>query len=545
MVADREREIEAFVPEEYWTLDAELGKQSKSSKTFLARLVKIGDQDALLRNEGSVKPHLPLLEQSQYTVSDIKQGTRSRRPAAPFTTSTLQQEASKVLNLNSRKTMSIAQELYEGVDLVEGVVGLITYMRTDSTSVAREAQQAAREFIAAEYGKEYLPAEPPQYKTRAKGAQEAHEAIRPTDIQRTPNAVKSSLTRDQFRLYSLIWKRFVASQMENAIYNTVRVDIEAKPAGANPSLYLFRASGSTVQFKGFLAVYEESVDEDSPEESDLGRTFPTMEIGEVLRLVRLIPEQHFTQPPPRYTEATLVKGLEERGIGRPSTYAPTVAVIQNRDYVTRKDKRLYPTETGLLVNDLLVKYFPEVISYDFTANLEDHLDEIATGELEWVPVVDEFYRAFSEHLKHAERHMPSNSQEERLGRICPQCEQGELVVRYGRWGKFIGCERYPDCSYTEQWKELIGVPCRVCGTGEIVELRTRSGRLFYGCTNYNRDNPESGCQFNSWKRPLRTPCPTCGDGMLVLKSKDEAECLKCKAVHSVDSLPDEEISEPV
>jgi DNA topoisomerase I len=538
LVVDREKEIGAFIPQEYWTLDAELSKQKTSSKKFLARLVRYKDEDVTLGSEGDVTPHLGILERSEYSIGDIKRGTRARRPSAPFTTSTLQQEASKALNFTSKKTMSVAQQLYEGIDLAEGVVGLITYMRTDSTNVSTEAQHATRDFIVSEYGQDYVPEEPPQYKTRTKGAQEAHEAIRPTDVHRTPTTVKNSLNREQLRLYTLIWKRFVASQMENAIYNTVRVDIDAGEAG-KPKPYQFRASGSTIQFKGYLAVYEEAADEDNDTESDFGRTFPDMEIGEILKLLRLIPEQHFTQPPPRYTEATLVKALEEKGIGRPSTYAPTVAVIQNRDYVTRNDKRLTPTDTGILVNDLLVEYFPEVMSFDFTANMEDQLDDIAEGTREWIPVLDYFYSAFSEHLTHAQKHMPKTEQEEKLGRICPQCEEGELVIRYGRWGKFIGCERYPDCNYTEQWRELIGVPCRVCGTGEIVELRTKSGRVFYGCTNYNREDPEAGCQFNSWKRPLKTPCPTCGTGILIMRNRKEAECTNCGSVHSIDTLPEE------
>jgi DNA topoisomerase-1 len=537
IVVDREKEIDAFEPKEYWTLDVELAKQKDRKKTFLARLFKLNGEDFEFGNEQSLQPHLQVLEKADYIVKDIKRGTRNRKPSAPFTTSTLQQDASRAMNFTSSKTMSVAQQLYEGIELAEGISGLITYMRTDSTSVAVEAQKTARDFIRSEYGEDYVPKTPPIYKTRSKGAQEAHEAIRPTQVMRTPTAIKDRLSRDQFRLYSLIWKRFVASQMEQAVYDTIRVDIQA----GEP--YLFRASGSTLRFKGFLAVYEETRDEDSANDSDIGLTFPDMDIDELLQLIKLIPEQHFTQPPPRYTEATLVKALEEKGIGRPSTYAPTVSVIQNRDYVTRIDKRLHPTETGRIVNDLLVQFFPDIMNFDFTANMEDQLDAIADGTLEWVPVLQDFYSPFAHDLHHAQAEMPKMMKEEYIGRTCPECEQGELIVRYGRWGKFIGCERYPDCRHTEPWLEYIGVDCQQCEDGQVVELRTRRGRAFYGCTNYNRDNPEEGCQFTSWKRPLVTPCPSCG-GMLVMKNKNAAECLQCGKEHDLSSLPEDPISEP-
>jgi DNA topoisomerase-1 len=544
LVVEREKEIQAFVPEEYWTLDARLRKPSAADKPFLARLVKIDTEDADLPNEEAVRPHVSALETSAYQVADIKRGQRQRRPSAPFTTSTLQQEASRVLNFTSAKTMSIAQQLYEGIELEDGVVGLITYMRTDSTQVSSQAQQEARDFILAQYGADYLPEKAPQYKTKARGAQEAHEAIRPTSVQRTPDSVKQYLSRDQLRLYTLIWRRFVASQMESAVYNTLRVDIQALPPSGQPR-YAFRASGSTLKFKGFLAVYEEARDEDLPsDEDDEGRIFPEMEVGDALDLLALLPEQHFTQPPPRYTEATLVKALEERGIGRPSTYAPTVAVIQDRDYVMRRDKRLYPTETGILVNDLLAQYFPDVLSFDFTATMEDKLDAIAEGNLEWVPVLHEFYQGFSDHLQNAHANMPRLLREELIGRACPACQGGDLVVRYGRWGKFIGCNRYPDCAYTEQWREYVGVTCPACQEGEIIELRSKNGRIFYGCTNYNREDPEAGCQFTSWKRPLKPPCPVCG-GLLVMKSKTRAECIQCGMEQALESAGEEAHSEAV
>jgi len=538
IVVEREKEIQAFVPQEYWTLEAELAKSDNKKKKFKARLLKIDGKDFEFGNEESVKPHVAALEKGMYRVKDIKRGTRNRRPSAPFTTSTLQQEASKVYGFTSKRTMSIAQQLYEGIELPDGSSsGLITYMRTDSTSVSGDAQRAAREFVKNEFGEEYVPAKAPSYKTKTKGAQEAHEAVRPTDVFRTPKSIKGSLSRDQVKLYTLIWNRFVASQMENAVYNTLRVDIEAGET-EDTLRYLFRASGSTIKFKGFLAVYEESKDEDNAEKSDEGLTFPDMEIQEVLQLLKLLPEQHFTQPPPRYTEATLVKALEEKGIGRPSTYAPTVAVIQNRDYVTRKDKRLYPTETGVLVNDLLTEYFPDVLDYDFTAKMEGSLDSIAEGDMEWIPILKEFYESFEGNLLNAQAEMPKLQQEELVGRTCPECNQGDLIVRYGRWGKFIGCNRYPDCQYTEPWKEYIDVTCPQCGTGEIIALRTRQGRTFYGCTNYNKDDAEAGCQFTSWKRPLDTACPTCSERRLVIKNKKVAECTNCGSTHPLESLPE-------
>jgi DNA topoisomerase-1 len=542
MVIDREREIESFVPEEYWTIEVELAKQKDKKKSFVARLVKIKDQDFAFRSAAEVQPHLAILQGSTYTVHEIKRGTRQRRPSPPFTTSTLQQEASRVFGFTSSKTMSIAQQLYEGIELKEGVTGLITYMRTDSTAVAAEAQNQARIFVGKTYGKDYLPETPPIYKTRTKGAQEAHEAIRPTDVRRTPDSIKDRLSRDQFKLYSLIWRRFVASQMANAVYDTLRVDILAGEKGTTP--YLFRATGSTITFQGFLVVYEEARDEDAENDNDEGLIFPDMTEQEILQLLKLLPEQHFTQPPPRYTEATLVKALEERGIGRPSTYAPILSVIQDRDYVIRKEKRLYPTDTGKLVNDLLVEYFPEVMNYDFTANLENQLDDVADGDREWIPVLRDFYGSFESHLDTAKKKMPRVEREETIGRGCPECGRGELIIRYGRWGKFIGCNRYPDCNYTEPYLEAIGVPCPVCGDGEIIACRTKRGKIFYGCTNYNRDNPEAGCQFTSWYRPLSVKCPTCEVGTLVLKTSKTAECLNCSAKHRVEELALEENPEP-
>lgn len=540
LVVDREREIEAFTPEEYWTLDAELEKQSSSGKPhsnrFIARLVKIDNNDVNFHKEEDVTPHLAVLEKSLYQITDVKHGTRQRKPSAPFTTSTLQQEASRRLGFNARRTMSLAQQLYEGIDVggKDGSVGLITYMRTDSTNVSQQAQAESRNYIIGRYGKSYVPAQPPQYKTRAKSAQEAHEAIRPTSVFRHPDNIKGKLNRDQLRLYTLIWERFVASQMSNAIYNTLRVEIAAGLTKQDTP-YLFRVSGSTIKFAGFLALYEDTRDEDLAPDDDEGRILPELSIDEMLDLLRLLPEQHFTQPPPRYTEASLVRTLEEYGIGRPSTYAPTVAVIQNRDYVTKDTKRLVPTETGKLVNDLLVEFFPEIMDYEFTARMEGELDEIAEGNLEWQPMLHDFYEPFEKQLNHANRDMPQVTQEEPIGRDCPECGgHNTLVIRYGRFGKFIGCANYPECRYTEPWLELTGIACPECGSehgGEIVIRKSRRGRTFYGCSRY----PD--CQFTSWKQPLPQPCPNCG-GLLVEQSRKKAQCTNCENVYQIDELPE-------
>ncbi|MBV6435376.1 MAG: DNA topoisomerase 1 [Anaerolineae bacterium] len=504
LVVDREREIEAFVSEEYWTIDAELRKQRpngvKSERPFLARLIKINGEDPKLTSEAEVKPHVDVLKRSAYTVKEIVIGSMQRRPSAPFTTSTLQQEASRRLGFNARRTMSVAQQLYEGVDLGKtGVVGLITYMRTDSTTVSTQAQHEARTFISNRYGKEYMPARAPVYKTKAKGAQEAHEAVRPTSIVREPSALKGMLSSDQFKLYKLIWERFLASQMSPAVYDTLRVDITAGLTTADRP-YLFRVNGRTMKFAGFMVVYQDTRDEDAAKDDDEGRVIPTMTVGEVLDLLRVAPEQHFTEPPPRYTEATLVKTLEEFGIGRPSTYAPIVGVIQDRNYVENHQKRLVPTEIGRVVNDLLVKYFPDFMDFQFTARMEGELDSVAEGSMEWVPVLHSFYDRFARQLQEARELAPRTQPVEKVGRICPTCNSGDLVIKHGRYGKFIGCSRYPDCKHTEPYLERTGVSCPQCGLehgGELIQRKTKAGRTFYGCSRY----PD--CSYTAWRLPSR------------------------------------------
>ncbi|MGD1994817.1 MAG: DNA topoisomerase, partial [Anaerolineae bacterium] len=409
------------------------------------------------------------------------------------------------------------------------------YMRTDSVNVAEQAQAEARKYITERYGEEFVPPRPPRYKTRAKGAQEAHEAIRPTGVLRTPKSLKPYLDRNQYRLYQLIWRRFVASQMAPAVYDTIAVDILAGLPEVEERPYLFRASGSTLRFKGFLAVYEEAKDEDAEVEEERKREeIPPLTVDEVLDLLKLLPAQHFTQPPPRYSEATLVRALEEYGIGRPSTYAPTMSTIRRRGYIERRDGRLYPTEVGIIVNDLLVGYFPDYIDVGFTAQMEDDLDLIAGGRREWVPVLRDFYEPFSATLSQAREEMPTVQMGDRpTGELCPECGH-PLIYKYGRYGKFIGCSNFPNCRYLQPILVRIGVKCPDCG-GDLVERRTRRGRTFYGCSNYQGDEPDS-CKFAVWKRPLPQPCPACG-GMLTEARQGWAKCVACEEETEIASLP--------
>jgi DNA topoisomerase I len=533
LVVEREREIQAFVPVEYWSVAGEFQPEGLA-ETFIAKLARVDEVEPELGNEEQVKPLLADMEIAAYSISKIKRGERRRNPSAPFITSSMQQEASRRLGYTARRTMALAQQLYEGIDVGSGgPVGLITYMRTDSTNVSELAQAEAREYIKERYGEKFVPAEPPKYKTRAASAQEAHEAIRPTSVLRHPETVKEFLNRDQFRLYQLVWQRFVASQMTAAIYDTLNVEVTGQTPGHQ---YLLRVSGSAVQFAGFLIVYEEARDEDQQPSDEEGeaRIPAGISEGQRQRLVKLLPEQHFTQPPPRYSEASLVRVLEENSIGRPSTYAPILGTIQQRGYVVRDGKRLIPTETGFLVNDLLVEHFPDVLDLGFTAHMEADLDRIAGGELDWVGVIREFYGPFSIDLAAAEEKMPElNMGPEPIGRQCPECGK-ELVIRWGRYGKFISCSGFPDCRYTEAWLEKTGVSCPKDG-GDIVERKTRKGRVFYGCANY------PACDFTSWKRPIPVKCPDCG-GVLVIADKRNAQCLNCQATFSLDEVVSEEMA---
>jgi len=532
IIVEREREIESFVPVEYWSVHAEF-KPDGLNSTFTAKLAKIDEKDLELPDEETVKPILVDMETAAYTVTKVKRGERRRKPSAPFTTSTLQQEASRKLGFTARRTMALAQGLYEGQEVGNGgATGLITYMRTDSTNVSTLAQNEARQYVSGKYGKDYLPSEPPQYKTRSANAQEAHEAIRPTSVMREPEQVKEFLEPAMYKLYRLIWQRFVASQMEAAVYDTLQVEVIGK---TGEHTYLLRASGSAVKFAGFMVVYEEAKNEDvkTEDEEENVRIPAGVVEGQKQELVRLIPEQHFTQPPPRYSEASLVQALEEDGIGRPSTYAPTISTIQQRGYVLREEKRLLPTEIGVQVNDLMVQYFSDIVDLKFTARMEEDLDMIASGQAEWVEVMHEFYHPFAEDLKKAQAEMPvTKSGPEPIGRICPD-DGGELVIRHGRFGKFISCANFPTCRYTEPWLEKIGILCPKDG-GELAERKTRKGRTFYGCVNY------PNCDFTTWKRPLKQPCPKC-NGLLVIANKREAQCTNCQEIFLLEEIIPESV----
>lgn len=533
LVVEREREIEDFESIEYWTIDAELsqtkyrvspGGNETRRPFFIGRLHRIKGQEPELGGEEVVRPHVEALQQAHWEVGEVTLGTRTRRPLAPFTTSTLQQDASRRLGMGTTKTMRVAQELYEGVNVGEGDTGLITYMRTDSVTVSVTAQEEARVYIDATFGPDYVPDKPPTYKTRSKTAQEAHEAIRPTSVEREPASLKAHLSKDQYRLYKLIWDRFVASQMAPALYDTVSADIWAGPAAvpAPERPYLFRASGSTLTFRGFLAVYgTDDPGDEAGDDPDAPQIPSDLQTGEPIDLLKLLPDQHFTQPPPRYSEASLVKALEEHNIGRPSTYASIISTIQNRGYVEQEQRRLRPTEIGRIVNDMLVEYFPDVLSVDFTARMEDELDEIAEGK-PWVPVIDEFYQQFSRSLAVADEALPKldlKKEPELVGRDCPLSGH-PLVYRQGRYGRFIGCSDFPRCRYTEQILVKVGVTCPKCG-GDLIEKRTKRGRVFYGCSNY----PD--CDWTNWKRPIPQPCPVC-NGVLVLENKEIARCTVCE-----------------
>jgi DNA topoisomerase-1 len=531
LIVEREREIEDFVPVEYWSIKAEFQPEG-TKDSFIAKLIRINKDEIDLGKEGEVQPIVNDMEKADYRITKIKSGERKRKPRPPFITSTLQQEASRRLGFSARRTMALAQQLYEGIDVGNGgLVGLITYMRSDSTNVSPVAQKEAAKFIAAEYGNDFLPHKTPVYSKRTRGAQEAHEAIRPTSVFREPKKIKAHLNRDQHRLYRLIWQRFVASQMASAIYDTLAVDVTGISASNE---YLLRATGQTVRFMGFMVVYEEKrVEEREAAEEDHVLIPASIEEDQVQKLLQLIPEQHFTQPPPRYSEATLVRTLEENGIGRPSTYAPILGTIQQRGYVYQENRRLFPTDTGIVVIDLLVEHFPDVIEVGFTARMESDLDLIASGDEQWAEVIKRFYDPFEKDLIVAEEKIPEMKVElEPVGRACPKCSH-DLVIRWGRYGKFISCSNFPECRHTEPWLEKIGITCPLDG-GDIVERKTRKGRTFFGCSNY----PE--CDFTSWKKPLSIPCPTCS-GLLVAANKNHAQCTQCEEQFLLDELTAEEV----
>ena len=494
MICDREEEINAFIPEEYWNLDADL-TDGHAKKPLIAKFHGTADGKVAIHNKKELDQILKNLENAHYVVDEVKHGERTKKPPIPFTTSTMQQEASKVLNFSTQKTMRLAQQLYEGVEVKgHGTIALITYLRTDSTRVAEEADQAARAYIGQNYGEKYVS----EGETAKKGGakiQDAHEAIRPTDITLTPASVKDSLPRDQFRLYQLIWKRFTASRMEPAIYDTVSVKVKA-------SDYEFHLSASKLSFDGFMSVYAE---EDEKEQSNalIGKLEPGME----LTLEKLDSSQHFTQPPAHYTEASLVKALEEQGIGRPSTYAPTITTIIARRYVAKENKNLYVTELGEVVNRIMKENFPSIVDLQFTANMEYLLDSVGEGTVDWKTVVRNFYPDLDEAVKKAEKELESVTiADEVSDEVCDQCGR-HMVIKYGPHGKFLACPGFPECKNTKPYFEKTGIPCPKCGK-EVVIKKTKKGRKYYGCEN----NPD--CDFMSWQKPSIEKCPECGSYMV-------------------------------
>lgn len=529
IVSEREREIEAFQPVEYWSLDADLAKITGGKPTkrdqFRASINRIHGKKAELGTGEEAQAIVDQLDGASWKIVDVVRRQTRRRAQAPFTTSTIQQESSRKLGYSVRRTMQLAQELYEGVDLgAEGTQGLITYMRTDSVNISTQVQYETRDVIADKFGAEYVPEKLNVYKTRARGAQEAHEAIRPTNPARDPQSVKPFLSQPQFRLYNLVWQRYMASQMAPALLDNTRVDIGAGSKAeveASNAPFIFRATGSIITFQGWMAVYQMGRDEGETDELDKG-ALPELAKDEYLNLVKLLPEQHFTQPPPRYTEATLVKALEEQGIGRPSTYVPTIATLQARNYVTLEEKKLIPTELGFVVNDLLVEHFPDIFDVTFTSQMEAELDDIASGERQWVPTLEQFYAPFTATLKNAEQTMEKvQIRDEPTDEICEKCGS-PMVIKLGRFGKFMACSAFPECRNSKPLLVRIGVECPTCHQGEIVERRSKKGRKFYGCERY----PE--CDFVSWNKPITIPCPQC-NGVLgeIGRGGARVKCASC------------------
>jgi len=578
MIVEREEEIEKFKPREYWTIEADL---EKDQQAFAARLTQLHGKK-LTQFSINKEPQAHAAEQElreaaagTLTVSAIEKKQRKRNPAAPFTTSTLQQEASRKLGFTTKRTMSVAQQLYEGIDIGEGAVGLITYMRTDSVNLANEALDELRSLIAERFGDDKLPASARHFKTKAKNAQEAHEAIRPTSVHNFPDAIKAHLSSDQYKLYNLIWKRTVACQMIHATIHTVGVDF----AVGNGNI--LRSTGSTVADPGFMAVYEEGVDDAKKSAREEDR-LPPLEKGDTVKLLKIRPEQHFTEPPPRYSEASLVKTLEEYGIGRPSTYATIISTLQQREYVTLENKRFRPTDVGRIVSKFLTGHFTRYVDYDFTARLEDELDEVSRGERGWVPLMKEFWYPFRELVKEKEESVSrsevtteaidedcpkcgkqlnirlgrrgrfigcsgfpecdytrnidedeSSEPEIVEGRNCPECDS-PLIIRSGRYGKFIGCSGYPDCKYIEPLEKPqdTGVACPKCAKGTMLKRKSRRGKIFYSCSTY----PD--CDYAVWNEPVDGPCPSCNWPILTIKTT------KKRGPERVCPQPDCKFAEP-
>ncbi|MDF2671982.1 MAG: topA [Clostridiales bacterium] len=509
LIVDRENEIRNFIPKEYWSL---IAKFEEDNKVFEAKLHSENNEKIDLENQEQVDVVLNNISNADYFVSDIKKQEKRRNPLPPFITSTLQQEGYKRLNFTAKKTMSVAQQLYEGIDVKgEGTVGLITYMRTDSVRVSEEAQKNTEEYIEKKFGSEFLPEARRTYKTK-NNIQDAHEAIRPTSVERNPEEIKSSLSSEQYKLYKLIWSRFVASQMASAIFNTTTVDINANE-------YIFKANGSNLKFAGFTKLY--SVEEDEKENTSI----PDININQKLHLKEIEPKQHFTQPPARFTEATIVKTLEENGIGRPSTYAPIISTIVDRGYVVREKKTFMPTELGEIVTELLKEYFSSIVDVEFTAEMEKKLDEVEEGKENWVNIVDEFYKPLNVLIKIAEEQISKITIEEEVEEtdiLCDKCGKN-MVIKKGRYGKFLACPGYPECKNTKAIVEELNVSCPKC-SGKVVVRRTKKGRTFYGCSNY----PE--CDFVSWGKPTEEKCPKCGTILIekTTKTKKQFKCFNDK-----------------
>lgn len=506
MIIDREKEIRSFNPEEYWSINGEF---KKDKKTFEASFYGLDSKKKDLPNQEKVSEVMDKIEQDRpWLVSEIKRSKRNRNPQKPFTTSTLQQDAANRLNFRTSKTMQIAQQLYEGVSIQRNqTVGLITYMRTDSTRISNTARNEAVDFIEETYGKEYVGAE--KKASNNSNAQDAHEAVRPTSASRTPESIKKYLSKDQYRLYQLIWNRFIASQMKPAVYNTMRVDLTQNDV-------IFRANGSQLAFAGFTKVYKDR----SAEKDNI---LPDLEEGENVDLIKIDPKQHFTQPPARYSEATLVKTLEEIGVGRPSTYAPTLNTLRRRYYVTMQSRRFEPTELGEIVNDLIVEYFPDIVDVTFTAEMEERLDEIEEGKQDWIELIDNFYKPFHKEIEKAEEEMEEvEIKDEPAGFDCEVCGH-PMVIKMGRYGKFYACSNFPECRNTKAILKKIGVTCPTCEKGEVVERKTKSNRIFYGCERY----PD--CDFSSWDKPIGRDCPKCDQYLVEKRTRKQVQvvCSNC------------------
>lgn len=510
LIIDRENEIKSFTPEEYWSIEAEF---TKGNDTFQASFYGMDGKKVELKTEEDVKEVLGKVKGKSFEINKVTKKERKRNPAPPFTTSSLQQEAARKLNFRAKKTMMLAQQLYEGIEMgKEGTVGFITYMRTDSTRISEVAQKEANEYIVNKYGNDFVKQTERKEKKQQK-SQDAHEAVRPTSTLRDPASVKEYLSRDQYRLYKLIWERFVASEMSPAIMDTMSVDI------VNGSV-MFRATGSKVKFPGFMKVYVEGSDDQKEEKDNL---LPALEENDKVKSESIDPNQHFTQPPPRYTEARLVKTLEELGIGRPSTYAPTLDTIQRRGYVTLDNKRFIPTELGEIVLELVREFFPDIIDVEFTANMERSLDDIEDGNVKWERIIDRFYQDFEKHLEKAENEMEKiEIRDEPAGEDCEECGH-PMVFKMGRYGKFMACSNFPDCRNTKPIVKEIGVKCPKCDKGNIIERKSKKKRIFFGCDQY----PE--CDFLSWDKPIERKCPKCSELLVEkkLKKGNQIQCTNC------------------